>query len=345
MFQVALLPRNLSACQADLNHDDPKVRLSVLKDVVRGGAEDERPARIGLLVSALSDASSEVRRQALLSLADFGAREALDDVLVLLRDVEIKVRQMAVLCLGEIAEPGDVEALGRLASLLRAGDPSLRYQALLAHSHLRPEGAAEDLLAGIDDDDAEVRELAIRLVDEILIAQERAIPEALKRKVLRAALDESIHVRLNAQLVAVERGWESPVDALLEVASGRLRVKEPRDEQQAIVLLGHRRERAAIRPLERRAFGRFLMSFDAFRYSALGALGRMEHERALKKLRSSLRARAFVDRTMAVSALGQAGDVESLPLLRALVGKPDRVDQETLAAVLKTLESVSALPG
>jgi hypothetical protein len=45
---------------------------------------------------------------------------------------------------------------------------------------------------------------------------------------------------------------------------------------------------------------------------------------------------------MAVQALGQAGDVDSLPLLRQLVGKPDRVEQESLGEVLKALEPASS---
>jgi HEAT repeat protein len=262
--------------------------------------------------------------------------------LVLLRDVEIKVRQMAVVCLGEIAEPSDDEVLGRLASLLRAGHPSLRYQALLAHSHLRPDEAAADLRVGLGDEDPEIRELSLRLIDEILIAQERHIPIELKQGVVRASADGSPHVRLVAQLVSAECGWDGPVDALLEVVSGNFRVKEPRDEQQAIVLLGRLGERTAIPHLERRAFGRLLMSFDPFRFSALSALAKMRHERALTKLRATLHARAFVDRTMAVQALGQAGDVDSLPLLRQLVGKPDRVEQESLGEVLKALEPASS---
>lgn len=341
MFEVALLPRNLAACALDLKHKDPKIRIAVLKDLARTAQEEERPERVSLLVSALQDTEPQVRCQALLSLADYKATEARDPVLPLLADPEMKVRQMAVVCLGEIADPSDHEVLGRLASLLRAGHPSLRYQALLAHSHLLPKQAAADLLMAMKDADPEIRELALRLVDEVLIAGEQVVSEPLASEIKKACSDVVPQVRLMAQILAADLGFDTPFDLIVEVVSGSLRTREPRDEQWAIELAGKRRITSAVAGLERRAFGRFFPSFDPFRWVALGALARLGHERARARLIQSLRARSIVDRTLAVQTLGEVGEASAAELLRSLVGQPKRVDQEVLTAALARLEQTS----
>lgn len=335
MFQVALFPRTLAACKTDLEHRDPQVRLSVLKDLVKGEKPEERGARIALLAQALSDSHADVRRQALVALADFGAHEAIEDVLVLLRDVEIGVRQMAVLCLGELAEPEDDVVIGRIASLLRAGDPSLRYQALLAHAQLRPEEAADDLLQGLRDVDAEIRELAIRLVDEVLLARDICVPPALEEAIRGALTDDNAHVRLQAELFFAAQGAHGPYEGISRVVSRQLRPKEPRDEQMSIVYSGRLGLVAAKGGLERRAYGRFLASLDPFRFHALGALGRMGEEKALEKLRTILRTGSAIERNSAVQALAETAHPEALAQLEALVGQSGRVDQEFLLETLQ----------
>jgi HEAT repeat protein len=279
----------------------------------------------------------------LLSLADFQAKEARDRVLSLLGDPEIEVRQMAILCLGEIAESADVEVLGRLSGLLRAGHASLRYQALLAHSQLAPAQAAPDLLLGVSDVDPEVRELALRLVDEVLIAGEHEVSAELRDKVLAACKDEAPHVRLMAQIVCADLGWEAPTETLLDLVSGRMKAREPRDEQLAISLAGRCQITASVPALRRRAFGRFFFSFDPFRWVALGALCQMGDERARERLVGSLGSRNFLERTMAVKTLGDCGERGATALLSSLVGSPERVDQEVLKEALEMLRAAPAL--
>lgn len=342
MFKVAPLPRNLQACRRDLSHNDTKVRLAVLRDLARTAEQGDRGERITLLLSALGDESAEVRRQALVALADMQAREARDRALSLLRDPQIEVRQMAVLCLGEIAEHGDDEVAGRLASLLRAGDPSIRYQALIAHGQLRPEEAPADLIQAIKDEDGEIRELSVRLVDEVLVARGDEIGGKLRDSLVRAAAkDEAPGVRLVAELLCAELGFEAPREMIRQVIARRFRVREPRDEQRAVALAGRLCLTGSAEDLSRRAFGRLGFSLDPFRWAALASLSRLGDQRAFEKLKAALGARNPVDRAMAVQSLGESGLHEALLLLKALRDDSGSLDQEVLAQAISSLEAES----
>ena len=283
----------MAACETDLLSEDVEVRKEVTRDLGRFSDETERPRRVTLLIQALSDENSEVRRQALLSLADLRASEAVSAILTMLSDVEIRVRQIAVLALGEVAAPSDSEVLGRLASLLRAGDASIRYQALLARSQLAPEDIALDIAQGLSDTDPEIRELAIRLGDEVLLENDREISKELQELIVGACQDRENRVRIVAQLLAASQGWEASRDMILKIAAGRVRVREPRDEQEAIRLCGILRLESAIPSLERRAYGLLGMSLDPFRWVALGSLARLGEPRAIARLGKSLEIKEF----------------------------------------------------
>jgi HEAT repeat protein len=344
VFKLPPLPRTVAACEIDLLSEDAAVRKAVTVDLGRFSDDSERPRRVGLLVGALTDQNSEVRRQALLSLADLGDSQAVPAILSLLTDVEIGVRQIAVLALGELAQPDDAEVLGRLATLLRAGDASIRYQALLARCHLAPEDAAEDIAQGLTDGDPEIRELAIRLADEILLANQRPLPSALKDLVLRACEDRENRVRIVAQLFAGMQGWDAPRDMLLSIAARRIRVREPRDEQEAIRLCGELALRKSIPSLERRAYGLIGVSLDPFRWVALGALARLGEPQALQRLEKVLKSRRVAERAIAVEELGRSGRESALALLMPFRGHPHLVDPAILDLALERLGEGRAEP-
>lgn len=340
VFKVELLPRNLEACRRDLDHANVKVRLSSVRDLARVSENEDRTERILLLQRALGDESAEVRREALVALADLKAAEARDRVLSLLRDPEIKVRQMAVMCLGEIAKEGDEEVAGRLASLLRAGDPSIRYQALIAHGRVKPADASLDLLPALRDEDAEIRELSVRLVDEVLLAGGNGISSQLKEALVHAATeDENARVRLVAELLCAELGLVAPREMICLVIARRFRVREPRDEQRAVALAGRLELTDAAEDLRRRAFGRLGFSLDPFRWVALASLCRWGDKRAFEKLKAALGDRSPVDRMMALESLGDSGHPAALSLLRARSDNPGNLDPEVLAEALSNLEA------
>lgn len=337
MFNLPPLPRTLRACEEDLRSKAAKVRLAVTADLARVPHESERKRRVELLVGALSDPEHTVRRGALVALADLSATEAASAIVRCLGDPEIQVRQMAVLALGETASPEDEDILGRLASLLRAGDPAIRYQALLAHSNLRPDLAAEDLERASGDEDPEVRELSLRLVEELLLEQRLFVPPSLERAVQAACHDPSSQVALVAQLVAAEMKLQAPTDWIQKVVRREATVREPRDEQSAIRFAGQLRIETLKPALRKRAFGVFGMSFDPFRWVALSALASLGDDAAIARLMKALVSGSFVERTLAAQGLGDSGRIEAVAPMRELLGRETIIDQRVLGAALENL--------
>jgi HEAT repeat protein len=279
--------------------------MSVVRDLGRAGPDaPDRELRSELLDRCFGDSDADVRAQALLAAADLKARPLLDRVLGLLSDGELIVRQMAVLALGEMAEPSDEEIIGRIASLLRAGAPAIRYQALLAYAHLRPAHCASDLQIALTDSDREIQKLALRLVDEVLLPQQTALPNNLRLGIVAAAKAQDAQLSLLAQLLCGHLEIDASTTRLVEVVMRQLRVEEPRDEQWAIELCGRLQVRAAEPGLRRRAFGFWGRSTDPFRFVALGALLRLGDEGALGALKKQLTSRNVLHRLSAVQALG-----------------------------------------
>lgn len=317
--------------------------MAVVSDLAKVRDPEELQVRTDLLLSALSDEEARVRKGALLSLADVGATMHTELVARKLGDREIAVRQMAILALGELAEPGDEEMAGRIACFLRAGAPELRYQALLAHCRLLPEHAATDLGDALGDEDAEVRQLALRLIDELLLEELRCkeAPLLIERAKV-CARDGDPHVSLLAQLVCSELRLDVPTHRIEQVVAGKLQVREPRDEQWAIALCGQRGLRQALPALRRRAFGWLGISFDAHRFNALAALVLLGDEKAAQRLVRGLSVRNFADRTRAAQALGESGHVAAQSVLKRLVGRESLIDQDVLNQALADLAQAAS---
>ncbi len=341
MFNLPPLPRTLRACEEDLRSKDPAIRLAAATDLARLPDVAERAARVALLRAALADPESKVRRRVLLSLADLSAQEAVPELLRLLREPNIELRQMAVLALGECADPSDELVRGRLAALLRAGDPAIRYQALLALSSLHPQGAAADLAQAGEDEDPEVRELAVRLVDEQLLACKLPLSKELEQRLVALCGDAMPAVALVAQLVCAELGWTTPRSMIEAVVRGEFRVKEPRDEQWAIELAGRLRMEQLLPALRRRAYGVLFFSWDPFRWAALSALAQHADPRALSRLMKALASGSYVERTFAAQGLAAVEHEPALPLLRKMLGRAEVVDQDVLREAVQNLSTKS----
>lgn len=337
MFSLPLLPRTLKACEHDLSSTADEVRVAVARDLGRSFPEFELEARLKLLVRCLLDDSAKVRRQALLSIADLRATSLRTRVLSMLGDSDLEVRQMAVLVLGEIAEPSDHEVTGRIAGLLSAGAPSVRYQALLAYANLCPQRCEGDLKNALFDEDDEVRQLGIRLVDEVLLENGHDLSRELKQALQLRARDATPHVRLLAQLVCASSGLEAPRDHLLLVVERRLKVREPRDEQWAIELSGRLQLKESIPALSRRAFGVWGWSGDPFRWVALGVLARLGVDEALLRLIARLRSSKYANRVSAAYALGNSRRIEAVS---ALAQRSDELSKLKDGASLDEFELV-----
>lgn len=337
VFKVPLLRRKLSAAARDLGHTDARIRLEALRDLRAPGADGERDERVTVLLPALADAVPEVKKEALLALADLEAREALPAIFHLLSDGDLGVRSMATLALGEIASPGDEEALARVRPLLAARDPALRYQALAAHVRLAPSEAERALTDALGDEDAELRSLAVRLLEEHVLPQ-LEFPEKWARAITTATHDASADVRLVAELVAGQLGLTLGYSEIVAVVNRKRRVREPRDEQLAVELAGRLRLEAAKPGLSSRAFGTFGFAVDPFRWQARAGLAALGDARARALVEKALDRGSYQERTLAVFAIGQV-DLESFRArLEALRDHAERVDLDVLEATFVQLD-------
>src|SRR6478752_1814855 len=105
LFKLAALPRTLRAALADVQHSSPQVRRSAVRDLTRFGEEPERSTAVAALQKALGDSDADVRADVILAFCDLGEHGVVPDLLRLLGDVQPRVRQMALLGLGELASP------------------------------------------------------------------------------------------------------------------------------------------------------------------------------------------------------------------------------------------------
>jgi hypothetical protein len=135
-------------------------------------------------------------------------------------------------------------------------------------------------------------------------------------------------------------GLEGPVDALLEVAARRLRVREPHDEQLALELIGRLGLTEGAPALSARAFGLVGVTLDPFRWTALGALARLGDPRALGRIERALGARSPRQVALALGAAALSGHAELREFVAA-VGRRGAADPELVA---ETLERLAAAP-
>ncbi len=336
LFKLASLPRHLRAALTDVEHASPAVRRSAVRDLARFGVEPERDAAIGALQKALRDVDADVRADAVLALSDLGAEGALPELLRLLGDVHLRVRQMALLGLGELASSEDGEVLGRIGSFLNAGEPALRFQALAAWARLVPERLLEVVLERMRDSDPEVRALSLRLAEERWAESPSELPSDLEVALRNRLGDDAPEVRLLAAVLLARKGLSTDALALLGAVERRLGVREPADEQIAIELCGVLGLHEATRALRRRAFGLFGWSRDPFCWHARVALARMGDPRAVQVILDGLRARAWHTRAVAADSAGRAGLVQALPRLEELRSDP-RLDPELLETAIAAL--------
>src|SRR5258706_5917541 len=142
MFGLDPLPRTLDAALRDA--DDPKtwVRVSAVRDLARHGDGPGKARVVATLVRVLRrDASAEARGAAAVALADACADGATAALLEGVKDPVLHVRQMALLALGEVGEPGDRTVLRAIDAALQGDAAALRFQALIAKNRLFPEEA------------------------------------------------------------------------------------------------------------------------------------------------------------------------------------------------------------
>lgn len=339
MLGLSPLPRTLAAAVRDAGHKKVEVRLSAVRDLGRhaGDGADAAIARLRELLC--EDAAAAVRGEAAVALADAGARAAVPDLVRSAKgDDAPRVRQMALVALGELAGPDDVEAVRVIERALRDEQPELRFQALIAHARVAGQDALAALHRAMRDDDAHVRYVAFRLAEERWSGGgEAELPPRLAQAARAALEDPAAEVRLAAALVLGRAGDLRGADVIVEAIRSGAGADEPEDAEAAIDLAGSLGLAAARGPLERRAFGLLGVSRDPFAWQARVALARLGDARARASILRGLAAWSRDARTLAVAAAGRARLEEARPLIEAMQGKPERAEPAAVEDALAEL--------
>jgi hypothetical protein len=316
MFTPSLLPRTLEASFRDLGSTSYATRAAAIADLVKHALGDAgaRTRAVPLLERALaSDTSSAVRAAAAVALADLGAGEALATLLVAVEDDDAHVRQMALTALGEI---GDPRARPRLERALKDRRPEVRYQAVIAFARAAsedPGAVAAALSTALDDADAEIRYIAMRLAEEHRVEGELPVRAAQLVDEADAALG------VVAALYLARRGNQRGQAAVVDVVAQRRRTPVLEDEQACVEIAGELGLREAVPHLERRTWGAVrslgrwlgLAGTDRARcaWHARVALATMGHSRAQSEIMRDLSSWRRDVRASAAVAAARSGIV------------------------------------
>ena len=339
VFKVVQLPRTLSAALRDVESPKAAVRRSAIKDLARFAQTDARAEVLAALVRALDDDLVDVRADALVALADSQAAEHLARIVEAASDAQPRVRQMALLALGELGGAADDEARRVVARALDDEAPALRFQALIALHRMTGETALDEVFRHLDDADAQVRYICLRIAEEHWLERapsERPGPE-IRSCVREALTDPSDKVRLAAAIFLGRTGDDAGAEQLVAAVEGRAGADEPEDEQAAIDLAGDLKLEAAFAGLSRRAWGWLGLVPDRFSFQARIALAKLGDRRAVDAILRDLSSWNRDTRTLAVVAAGRARVAEAIPLLESMRGQARRAEPEAVEEALREL--------
>jgi len=337
MYMPAPLPRTLAAAVRDVTHKKLEVRMSAVHDLGRLAGGDERKSALAALVRALEhDEAAAVRGEAEVALADAQAHECLDALAAALDDSHTRVRQMAMLALGEAARPSDKKARRIIERALDDGSAEVRFQALIALHRIAGDDAEQAVLDKTHDDDAHIRHVALRLAEERHLEAGRELPEALRLRARGALRDDNPSVQLAAAILLARAGDDAGRQVIADAVDSGKGV-DPQDEQAAIQLAGELRIEAARGGLMRRAWSMVPTRRPRFKWQARIALAALGDARARQSILRGLGAWSRDARTLAVAAAGRAGLSEARPLIEAMSRDAARADPDAVREALEQL--------
>jgi hypothetical protein len=329
------LPRTLAAAARDIHDPKLQVQRSVIPDLARLAHTQERERAIALLLEVLaSKANDEVRADTAVALADVGATQACSLLMDAARERHPRLRQMAILALGELAEARDPAAQRVIYEALASDLPALRFQALLAAARLEIDDLAPQLERALGDRDPALRYLALRLVEERWDSlQERSSLIAQARTALG---DAELNVRVAAALLPFTPLPDAVERILIDAVNSRLVLDAPEDQQALLERVADLKLLQALPGLRSLAWGLFGLSGSPFAWQARVALLQLGDARALGFFRRELSSRQRDRCTHAVVAVGRAGALALRPALKE-VQRSGRVEQEVVREALAAL--------
>lgn len=342
MLGLSPLPRTLPAALRDVRDKKLDVRIASVRDLGRHARAEGRDEALRALCTALKeDATAAVRSEAAVELADSKATECISELVTAAEtDEHIRVRQMALIALGELAGKEADESVREIVGQAARDElPQIRFQGLIALAQVDPEASEKVILASILDDDAEIRYVALRLAEERWLTQDRdrELPYLLQTRAKQALADGAPKVRLAAAILLGRAGDRSGEEKLVSAINSDAGVDEAEDEDAAIELAGELALEKARVGLERRAFGVFGVTRHRFAWHARVALARMGDARARAAILKGLKAFGRDARTMAVAAAGKARLHEAREELLSMRGEPKRAEPDAVEEALALL--------
>jgi HEAT repeat protein len=345
MLGFTPLPRTIEAALRDAEHARPDVRLAALADLKRHARGGNEAAVSALVLRLKADPEPQVRAGAALSLADIDARAELGVLVAATSDQDPSVRQMALLGVGELAEPEHAEARAAATRGLVDRLPAVRYQAVVALARLQGEGSLEALLVGSRDHDPEVRHVAFRVAEEVFGGRApEQVPLPLVQRARGALRDDNRNVQLAAAILLAVLGEAAGRERLVEVVNARGGIAHAEDEVIAIELCGQLGLGKATPGLEGRAFGVF-GGRTPVAWHARVALAELGHARAKLAILRGLSAWSRAARTLAVAAAGRARLQEAREILERMTGAPDRAEPDAVTDALASINGASTSSG
>jgi HEAT repeat protein len=345
MYVWSPLPRSLAATFRDVQSPKSRVRLSAVADLVRWAEGDEREHCVAELERLLGgDPDLEVRAAAALALADAAAAESLGPLIAAAVHGPPRVRQMALVAIGELAEPGQPGALEALRASLRSDLPALRFQALVAAHRLFEERALQtELQRALADDEPKLRYVACRIVEERYFAPNSAANAAMACAPVLEALsglldDRDPAVALAAAIPLARSGSERARDCIIRALNRSRGSAQVEDEQAAIELCADLDLRAARPGLMARAWGGWLGGASPLAFQARVALARLGDARACGHILRGLSSWSRDTRTRAVAAAGQARLEAARARLLAMRGDERQADPDSVSEALRALD-------
>jgi HEAT repeat protein len=342
MLGFTPLPRTIEAALRDAEHARADVRLASLADLKRHARGGDDSAVAALVARLARDPEPQVRAGAALALADIDAKDELAVLLAASADVDPGVRQMALVGVGELADPEHAEACAAATRGLVDALPAVRYQAVVALARLRGDASLEALLVGTRDADPEVRHVALRVAEEVFGGRApEQVPLALLQRARGALRDDNYGVQLAAAILLAVLGDPSGRSRLIEVVNDRRRIPHAEDESIAVELCGELKLSEATPGLERRAFG-VLGGRTPASWHARVALAELGHPRAKSVILRGLSAWSRDARTLAVAAAGRARLLEARELLQSMAGSPERAEPDAVNDALDAIDAAAS---
>jgi hypothetical protein len=344
MYLWTPLPRSLSATLRDASHAKARVRLSAVADLVRWAGTEEGERCVAQLIEMVRrDDDLEVRASAALGLADAGASAGLDVLIEAARAGAPRLRQLALVALGELAPPGHPAAIVEVQRAQASDAPALRFQALVAAGRL----CADDelisfLIAALGDAEGRVRYVACRIIEERFLTgdTESDVPRAaaLLTRISTLLTDPDADVSLIAAILLAPRASLPARELIVRAVNERRRFSHLDDEQSAIELCAELQLEAARPGLVARAFGGALRGVSPVAFQARVALARLGDERARAQIIRGLSAWSRAGRSEAVAAAGQARLEAARPRLLAMRNDERQADVSSVAEALLALD-------